>query len=83
MRLTINLDSDLHAVAKSLARELDCSISKAVNRLLRRGLDQQAPPEPTRGRRSAVSKGKAGLPSVRCDRTFTSDEVYRLDQETT
>ncbi len=38
MRLTVNLDSDLYAVAVSLAKAEDCSISAAVNRLLRRGL---------------------------------------------
>jgi len=38
MRLTINLEPDLYAVAVSLSRAEDCSISKAVNQLLRRAL---------------------------------------------
>ena len=38
MRLTVNLDPDLYAVAVSFAKAEDCSISAAVNRLLRRGL---------------------------------------------
>ena len=38
MRLTVNLESDLYALAKSLAKAEDCSISAAVNRLLRRSL---------------------------------------------
>ena len=36
VRLTVNLDPDLYAVAVSLAKAEDCSISTAVNRLLRR-----------------------------------------------
>jgi hypothetical protein len=35
MRLTVNLDPDLYGPAKSLAREADCTISAAVNQLLR------------------------------------------------
>ena len=38
MRLTINLEPDLYAVAVSLSKAEDCSISAAVNQLLRRGL---------------------------------------------
>jgi len=38
MRLTVNLEPDLYALAKSLAKEEDCTISAAVNRLLRRSL---------------------------------------------
>ena len=36
MRLTINLEPDLYAVAVSLAKAEDCSISAAVNQLVRR-----------------------------------------------
>ena len=38
MRLTVNLDPDLYGLAKSLARGEDCTISAAVNQLLRRAL---------------------------------------------
>src|SRR6266436_5147840 len=38
MRLTVNLESDLYALAKSLAKAEDCTVSAAVNRLLRRSL---------------------------------------------
>src|ERR1019366_8659460 len=38
MRLTVNLEADLYALARSLAREEDCTVSAAVNRLLRRSL---------------------------------------------
>lgn len=36
VRLTINLDEDLHRMAKALAIAENCSISAAVNQLLRR-----------------------------------------------
>ena len=38
MRLTVNLESEVYALAKSLAREEGCTISVAVNRLLRRSI---------------------------------------------
>ena len=73
VRLTINLDEELYAVARSLARAEDCSISLAVNKLLRRGLETREP-APVRRRRGA-------LPVVRCPKRFTSDAVYALDAE--
>jgi Arc/MetJ family transcription regulator len=72
MRLTINLDDRLYAVAKSLARTEDCSISAAVNNLLRRGL--------AAGDRGGRRK-RRGLPVVACPQKFTSDDVYVLDSD--
>lgn len=72
MRLTINLDNDLYAVAKSLAKAQDSSISVAVNRLLRQGLERPGKPR---------QRGKTGLPIVRCNRKFTSDDVTAIDSE--
>jgi hypothetical protein len=72
MRLTINLDDEIYAVAKSLARAEDSSISAAVNRLIRRGLEMKAPRK---------TSGKSGFPVVRCDKKFTSEDVYALDSE--
>jgi metal-responsive CopG/Arc/MetJ family transcriptional regulator len=72
MRLTINLDDDLYAVAKSLAQTRESSISDAVNQLLRQGLER--PRGPSR-------RSKTGLPVVRCDRRFTSDDVAAIDGE--
>ena len=82
MRLTINLDDELYAVAKSLAHESGVSASAAVNLLLRRALVQPSPASP-RARRGSARAGKAGLPLVRCERAFTSDDVYRADAEST
>ena len=73
MRLTINMDADLYAVARSFAAESHRSISTAVNVLLRRGLD--AAPE--------MDVDDTGLPRVRGRMPITSDDVARLDQEPT
>jgi metal-responsive CopG/Arc/MetJ family transcriptional regulator len=72
MRLTINLDEELYAVAKSLARNDDSSISAAVNRLIRRGLELKE---------TKKTRGKSGFPVVRCEKKFTSEDVYALDGE--
>ncbi len=44
MRLTINLDDDLYAMARSHAIETKTSISKAVGDLLRRRTSAATPP---------------------------------------
>jgi hypothetical protein len=78
MRLTINLERDLYAVARSLAQADDSTISQAVNKLLRRALDP-APPPP----RAASGRKKGDdhlLPTVRGERPITSEDVYRIDE---
>lgn len=72
MRLTINIDDDLYSVAKSLATAKDHSISQAVNELIRRGLAPQ---------NSAPRRKRNGLPVVRCEKTFTSEDVYEQERE--
>jgi hypothetical protein len=73
VRLTIRLEDDLYAIARSLARTGDCSISVAVNKLLRRGLESREP--------GSVRRRRGGLPVVRCPKSFTSEAVYALDAE--
>ena len=73
MRLSINLDDDLYAVARSLAREGGTSVSAAVNLLLRRLLEAT----PT----SPGTTDRTGLPVVPGTQVITSDDVYRVDQE--
>jgi hypothetical protein len=70
MRLTVSLDDDLYALAKAVAKANDCSLSAAVNRLLRRAIE---PRGITSGR------GSSDLPVVRCKSRFTSDDVDRLE----
>jgi hypothetical protein len=77
MRLTINLDDDLYAVAKSLAQTRDVSISVAVNTLLRRALEPgriEAVPAP-------IAADAGGWPVVRGKRVVTSEDVKALDDE--
>ena len=75
MRLTLNLENDLYATAKSLARELNCSVSAAVHELLRRALKPAKVSPPKAAGRSN------GLPVVRGRRAFSSEDVYRIESE--
>lgn len=76
MRLTLNLENDLYAVAKSLSRAEDCTISAAVNRLLRRSLPGGA----GSGRRTArPPKRRNGLPISRGRAPVTADLVKQLE----
>ena len=74
MRVTVDLDSDLYAVVFSLAKAEDCSISAAVNRLLRRFVLSGS--ESTQARRHrnglAVSVGREPI---------TADVVARVEAE--
>lgn len=74
MRLTVNLDTDLYALAVSLAKAEDCSISAAVNRLLRRSLPGASAHGPTRKRRNGflISRGYEPI---------TADDVARIEDE--
>jgi hypothetical protein len=77
MRLTVNLEPDLYAVAKSLATAEDCTISAAVNRLLRRVLMD----EKTRGARGTKSAKRSGLVISRGRRPITADLVRQIEAE--
>ncbi len=74
MRLTVNLDADLYALAVSLAKAEDCSISAAVNRLLRRSLSSSSESGAPAGRRNglAISRGREPV---------TADVVARIEAE--
>jgi len=71
MRLTVNVDEDLYALAKSVAKAEDCSLSAAFNILLRRAVEP----------RSSLIVDDSGLPLVPCHTTFDSDDVYAADEE--
>ena len=78
MRLTVNLESDLYALAKSLAKAEDCSISVAVNRLLRRSLRGAA----TGATKSSPRTGKRnGFVISRGKRPITADTVRQIEAE--
>ncbi|MBX3745081.1 MAG: hypothetical protein KF833_07200 [Verrucomicrobiae bacterium] len=78
MRLTIRLEPELYAVAKSLAKAEDCSLSTAVNRLLHRALAAEpSHPPPTR----QTPTTRHGLPISRARRPITAEDVARTEEE--
>lgn len=78
MRRTVNLEPDLYAVAVSLAKAEDRSISAAVNRLLRRGLStdgaQRERPVSRTRRRNGILVSVGGAP-------ITPDTIRRIEEE--
>jgi hypothetical protein len=75
VRLSVNLDPDLYALAKALAKAEDCSLSAAVNRLLRRALLDPSRPgsdacRPGTRNDFVVSRGRAPV---------TADLVREMD----
>lgn len=77
VRLTVNLEPDLYGLARSLAREEDCTISAAVNRLLRRSLPGGA----DRGKNPRRARTRNGF-TVSPGRTvITAGTVRRADVE--
>jgi hypothetical protein len=78
MRLTVNLEPDLYALAKSLAKAEDCTISAAVNRLLRRSL----PGKENRTRRHSGRPAKRnGFLISRGKQPITADTVRQIEAE--
>jgi hypothetical protein len=78
MRLTVNLESDLYALAKSLAKAEDCTISGAVNRLLRRSLPGTANDNP---KVSGHPVKRNGFVISRGRRPITADTVRHIESE--
>jgi hypothetical protein len=78
MRLTVNLESDIYALARSLAREEDCSISAAVNRLLRRSLSRQME---HRSRTERRPSKRSGFAVSRGRKPITADTVRQAESE--
>ena len=68
MRLSVNLEEENYRLAKSLAREEDISISKAINRLLKRQLPFPKNTSPKKTTRS-------GFKVVSGNQTVTSSDV--------
>lgn len=74
MRTTIDLPSDLHDAARSIARDRGTTLSEAVADLMRRGLGQ---PGTVQFGRSPTT----GLPTARVGRTVTQDDVRSLEDD--
>ena len=86
MRFTVSLEEDLYRVAKSKAKTEDTSISKAVNRLIRKGLESTQHPPTKKGKKGAVSTfpvSGAQLFRVDCklEKGLSSEETKRGEQK--
>ena len=75
MRFTISLEEDLYRVAKSMAKAEDTSISKAVNRLIRKGLESIQHPPSKNAKKGAIST----FPISGNCRPLTEKDVYDLE----
>jgi Arc/MetJ family transcription regulator len=74
MRLSINLDDELYAVAKSLAKAEGCSLSAAVNLLLRRAIQS-----PGRAEGAKRAEPLSSFPTSAGARLITEEDVKSLD----
>ena len=80
MRLTINLDDDLYAMARSHAIATKTSLSKAVGDLLRRR--QAVPPAPKSAAADTYLDPILGIQVSRAARPITMEEIHRaMDDE--
>lgn len=78
MRLTINLEPDLYAAAVSLAKAEGCSVSTAVNRLVRRALPGAEPGGSDDARRM---KRRNGLLVCSGRELVTAETVQKIEAE--
>ena len=72
MRTTVDLPSDIHAMARQMAHDDNRSMSAVIADLIRRGLERSS---------IEVSSSRRGLPQVSVGRTITSEDVRSLDDE--
>jgi hypothetical protein len=86
MTQTIDLESDVYAAAESLARQEHSTVGAVVNQVLRRTLAPRvsldSPPSERIPPHLAIDP-QTGWPSVRCDQSFTSEDVYRSEMDLT
>jgi len=74
MRTTVDLPDDVHAAARSIARDRGITMSDAIAELIRRGLGQSGSVEFGRSERT-------GLPVARIGRTVSLDDVRSLEED--
>ena len=71
MRLSVNLEDDPYAIAKSVAQAEDCSVSAAVNKLLRQRIEV-----------AQARRKDTGLPVSAGRRPIKAAEIDKLLAET-
>jgi hypothetical protein len=85
MANTIDLESDVYAVAESLARQQHCTVGAVLNQALRQALLSRVPVDaqpPEQAASHLTIDPGTGLPSVKCSQTFTSEDVHRCEMDT-
>lgn len=86
MTQTIDLESDVYAVAESLARQEHCTVGAVVNQVLRRTLVGTVPVDSPASERTPphlTIDSETGLPAVKCSQRFTSEDVHRSELDLT
>ncbi len=78
MRLTVNLEPELYAMAKSLAQAEDCSMSAAINRLLHRAIPSNGG-HPSRIEASVRRRNGIAISAGRAP--ITSEMVGQLEDQ--
>ena len=80
----IDLEVDVYAAAESLARQEHSTVGAVVNQVLRRTLVGTASvnsPSSARSPAHLAIDPEKGFPSVKCSQSFTSEDVYRSEQD--
>jgi hypothetical protein len=78
MRTTLDIDEDVLAAARELARRQRISTGKMVSRLLHRGLTGQGRYLPAIGDVASTTPPTAGFRPFPAQRVVTNDEVNEL-----
>ena len=78
MRTTLDIDEDVLAAAKELARRQRLSTGRVVSRLLRQGLTGQGLPVASSGQAKADTAPATGFRPFPAGRLVTNDQVDAL-----
>jgi hypothetical protein len=78
MRTTLDIDEDVLAAAKELARRQRLSTGRMVSRLLRQGLTGQGMPVASSDQRNASAPPATGFRPFPAGRVVTNDQVNAL-----
>ncbi len=81
---SIDLEDDVYAVVESLARQEHCSLDAVVNRVLRRMFADRVALEAQPSERTPpllTIAPDTGWPSVKCNQSFATEDVYRCETD--
>jgi len=72
MRMSVSLEPDIEPIVRSFAKDRDTSLNRAINELIRRGVQP---------RQSELVVAEDGLPIVKGARPLTTADVDRIEAE--